>query len=70
MIKTILQTILNLVVFVLWKPLDIVLLPVALISIIVKVIIRRFRDIEGDLRTMLPNTRHKLKLWDKKRKKR
>lgn len=56
------RRLLNLIISLVWLPLDILLIPIALVMILLKACLKRYRDVEGSLRTWIPVKMHQLKL--------
>jgi hypothetical protein len=59
----------HLIKSILLTPLNMVMIPLALCTITCKALIRRFQDVEGDLKSIVPGTAHKIKLLRKNKKK-
>jgi hypothetical protein len=54
---------------ILMLPLTLICIIISLPILLIKTIIRHYRDIEGDVRSIIPVLRHKYKLFKKNRKK-
>jgi hypothetical protein len=64
--KKLLKLIKSLIVAILLTPLNVVMIPIAIVTLTIKAILRRHSDIEGDLKTMIPVMIRKIKLFWKK----